>query len=270
MKTTFSIGETAKINNISIQALRHYDKIGLLKPVIVNEENGYRYYSVEQFIYIDIIKHAKAFGIPLKELTETLTTGNMIQISTKVKHYKDDLEHQIQSLIRAKNKFSRVAEMIEYSLTAVQNQTPYQRKCEERNIIKLRNQKEVRNFEINSRMIEGNTQQSGLEFAFESGYFVDLSSFIHNGVESYTSAYLAMFVDNAAFPFSESEYVVSTIPQGEYVCITYNPQNKDERIKQIHNYLKTNKIKTELILVAELYDDFKNQSKEIQVLVNPD
>ncbi|MFD1176457.1 MerR family DNA-binding transcriptional regulator [Paenibacillus puldeungensis] len=46
MKTKFSIGETAKINNVSIQALRHYDKIGLLTPAFVNEESGYRYYDM--------------------------------------------------------------------------------------------------------------------------------------------------------------------------------------------------------------------------------
>ena len=39
-----SIGQMARINHISIQTLRLYDKMGLLKPVAVDAGSGYRYY----------------------------------------------------------------------------------------------------------------------------------------------------------------------------------------------------------------------------------
>ncbi|OAB25500.1 hypothetical protein PMSD_27490 [Paenibacillus macquariensis subsp. defensor] len=271
MRTVFSIGETAKINNISIQALRHYDKIDLLKPSYVNKDSGYRYYSVDQFIYIDIIKHAKIFGVPLNELKHTLTLGDKHELSTKVRKYHNSLEEQIQTLIRAKRRFLRVAEMIEHSLRAVQNQIPYRRKIEERNIIKLRDYQEVENFEINSRLIETKTLQSGLEFAFESGYFVDVPTFINNGEESFTSAYLVIVDgDESEHPLFSTEYIVSLIPKGEYVCITYNEQNKENRFKQMQNYLNERKVeKIEFVLVSELYDDFTNQSHEIQVFLQP-
>lgn len=45
MTTIFSIGEIAKLFNISTQTLRLYDRIDLLKPSHINEETGYRYYS---------------------------------------------------------------------------------------------------------------------------------------------------------------------------------------------------------------------------------
>ena len=43
-----SIGQMARINHISIQTLRLYDKMGLLKPVAVDAGSGYRYYSILQ------------------------------------------------------------------------------------------------------------------------------------------------------------------------------------------------------------------------------
>ena len=43
-----TIGQMTKLNNITEQTLRLYDKIGLLKPHIINKENGYRYYSIKQ------------------------------------------------------------------------------------------------------------------------------------------------------------------------------------------------------------------------------
>ena len=48
MKHYFLISEFAKLRDININSLRYYEKLGLLKPAIVDENNGYRYYSAEQ------------------------------------------------------------------------------------------------------------------------------------------------------------------------------------------------------------------------------
>ena len=48
-----SIGQMARINHISIQTLRLYDKMGLLKPVAVDAGSGYRYYSILQCAKLD-------------------------------------------------------------------------------------------------------------------------------------------------------------------------------------------------------------------------
>ena len=37
-----SIGQMAKLNNVSVQALRHYEKLGLMVPSYINNETGYR------------------------------------------------------------------------------------------------------------------------------------------------------------------------------------------------------------------------------------
>jgi len=268
MKNIYSIGETAKINNVSIQALRLYDRIGLLKPYYINKDNGYRYYSIDQFIYIDIIKYAKKFGIPLHELKTTLSLGNMQEIMGKVRSYQHSLDEQIQTLIKAKEKFSKLAEAIEYGLAAIQNQAPYLRESEKRTIIQLKNQQEVIDFEVSGRLVEIETSRSGLDLAFESGYFVDIPALINDGEETYTSAYLVINEDNeTSHPLLSSEYIVSSIPRGEFICITYNKQNKERKIKQLQEYLKDQNIEEiKLIVACELYDDFNNPSKEIQVL----
>lgn len=70
----FSIGEMSKLHNISIQTLRYYDKIGLLKPALINEKNNYRYYTIDQFIVIDMIKHCKLMGLSLEEIKALVGT----------------------------------------------------------------------------------------------------------------------------------------------------------------------------------------------------
>ena len=42
------IGEFSKLTNISVRMLHHYDEIGLLKPIKIDAQNGYRFYSVSQ------------------------------------------------------------------------------------------------------------------------------------------------------------------------------------------------------------------------------
>ena len=51
-----SIGEFSKICKVSTKTLRYYDEIGLIKPSKINQENGYRYYSIEQLETMLLIK----------------------------------------------------------------------------------------------------------------------------------------------------------------------------------------------------------------------
>ena len=46
--TVIKIREFARLAHVSVVTLRHYDEIGLLKPVSVDRCTGYRYYSVAQ------------------------------------------------------------------------------------------------------------------------------------------------------------------------------------------------------------------------------
>ncbi|WP_461612944.1 MerR family transcriptional regulator [Clostridium sp. Marseille-QA1073] len=63
----YNIGEFAAINKITSRMLRHYDKIGLLKPAIIGE-NGYRIYSSEQIATVGLIKKYRDCEFSLKEI----------------------------------------------------------------------------------------------------------------------------------------------------------------------------------------------------------
>ena len=56
LKKFFSIGETAKIVGLTSETLRHYDRIGLVKPCKADEWTGYRYYSRQEIVKLDTIK----------------------------------------------------------------------------------------------------------------------------------------------------------------------------------------------------------------------
>lgn len=56
------------MSNISIDTIRYYDDIGLLKPAYISDESGYRYYAAEQVEALARIKELKIFGFSLNEI----------------------------------------------------------------------------------------------------------------------------------------------------------------------------------------------------------
>ena len=61
-------GAFAALCGVKKDTLFHYDQIGILKPEQVDEENGYRYYSVKQLYTFDLIAALKKLGMPLREI----------------------------------------------------------------------------------------------------------------------------------------------------------------------------------------------------------
>jgi DNA-binding transcriptional MerR regulator len=48
MSITISVGQFATMTHLSVKTLHHYHHVGLLEPVHVDSETGYRYYSFDQ------------------------------------------------------------------------------------------------------------------------------------------------------------------------------------------------------------------------------
>ena len=74
----FTRGQFAKYCKTTKETLRHYDKIGLLKPEKTGE-NGYHYYSARQLIKFTLISSLKTTGCSLDEINKYISkpeTGN--------------------------------------------------------------------------------------------------------------------------------------------------------------------------------------------------
>lgn len=68
----FRVGEFSKLAKVTVKALRHYDEIGLFRPAMVNEVNGYRLYSLDQLQMIARIVQFKELGFSLSEIKELI------------------------------------------------------------------------------------------------------------------------------------------------------------------------------------------------------
>lgn len=97
----FLIGRFSKICSISIQALRHYDKIGLLKPKFIDTETGYRFYGAEQIVIVMIIQKMAALGLSLSEIGVFLHKKDMAGIKSIFEQKRQELKEQIHELLYA-------------------------------------------------------------------------------------------------------------------------------------------------------------------------
>jgi len=77
-----SIKEFSKFTGIKQSILRYYDEIGLLNPAL-RGDNGYRYYSCQQIITVNLINVLASLNIPRKkiiELEQTRTPDSILKL----------------------------------------------------------------------------------------------------------------------------------------------------------------------------------------------
>jgi len=70
---SYSIGQFSKKTGISIQALRYYDREGVLKPERVSP-SGNRIYTRSSLKQANVVLQAKQNGFSLKEIASIMTT----------------------------------------------------------------------------------------------------------------------------------------------------------------------------------------------------
>lgn len=64
----YTVGEVAKICQISRKTLRFYDQEGIISPDYVSTKNNYRYYNKDTLLSIAVIKYYKQMGFKLSEM----------------------------------------------------------------------------------------------------------------------------------------------------------------------------------------------------------
>ncbi|SDB58717.1 DNA-binding transcriptional regulator, MerR family [Ruminococcaceae bacterium FB2012] len=98
------IGDFAKACGTKISVLRHYDKIGLLKPVYIDRFTEYRYYDPSQIAVFERIAELKAVGFSLSEIRRMLCTAEDTEDIFSAR--KAELERQLRDLEKLKTKIN--------------------------------------------------------------------------------------------------------------------------------------------------------------------
>jgi DNA-binding transcriptional MerR regulator len=92
------IGKMAELNHTSVQTLRYYDKIDLLKPLYVDEETNYRYYDIRQSAILDMIQYMKSLGMSLEQIKEQFEKEDIKEIQHILRKQSKNIDEEISKL----------------------------------------------------------------------------------------------------------------------------------------------------------------------------
>ena len=94
----------------------YYEKVGLLKPAFIDENNGYRYYSAEQVSLLNKIILCIQLGIPLKEMVKFLDKDGNLESQKLLEQGRIVAKQRIQEM-------QNNLDYIEYSLKKIPSES---------------------------------------------------------------------------------------------------------------------------------------------------
>jgi len=264
-----TIGEVAKLSNISIQTLRYYDQINLFKPIEINPNNQYRYYQNTQLYYLDIIKSLKYLGLSLEEVKSVLTLKSE-ELVVYLEHQEKRIEEQFQRLNKTKQVLQRKKEQIQAFVLDPNMMTVSIKKEPAQKIVKIKafNMKvdDIPNKEFGriSKVLEdeGSIFDTLYGGAFPLRRYESLNDINYD----YLFTYIVMDKD---FEDKYEDVEISTLPAGEYLSISFVLEDDEyvEYYQKLIDYIE----KHQLVVDPIVYDVWMpinyTASKEDEFLV---
>ncbi|MBQ0140319.1 MAG: MerR family transcriptional regulator [Kurthia sp.] len=111
----YTVGQMAKLSNLSNQTLRYYDQIDLFKPIFIDEQTNYRYYAESQLYLLDLIKSLRFIGTPLDKIKE-VQHFTIEELITYLNEQELAIEQQIARLQETQHTLRKTRTQMEEQL----------------------------------------------------------------------------------------------------------------------------------------------------------
>jgi DNA-binding transcriptional MerR regulator len=116
MASTLPIGDFSRATHLSVKQLRHYHEIGLLEPVDVDEDTGYRRYATEQIVTAQIVRRFRELDMPLEDIQIVLQAPD---VETRNRVIANHLRRLESSLARTQDAVSSLRELLDHPQASV-------------------------------------------------------------------------------------------------------------------------------------------------------
>ena len=252
-----SIGEMARLNNISTQTLRYYDSMDLLKPTYIDEETGYRYYDVRQSALLFTIQQLKHLGIRLSDIKDLVTSSEAERLYFLFNKQSELLSKKIHELEETKKAIDTAIENYYRYMGARLNVVQIER-IRERRIILYDTDEDVYEkdsygkyrldiYEKERRNLEAKARKRGVEipFLYTVADIISKDKVLKDIFECHQ---ICMVLSN-----DYNGNYTDIIPENFYVCIYHNEMGKTEDYaRKLIDYCRENHL--------EIIGDFMSES----------
>ena len=215
MKELYTIGEVSKMMGISVQTLRHYNKIALIKPEYINPSTRYRYYSVKQLHFIDRIKYLQRFGFNLSEIKRVLDQNDisllLSLLDKKEKIFCEEIR-RTQDIIDGIRWYRDYFTYVDGS--NLEDKSCYTLAVDTRYLLVVRCLKGEPKEDYHIRLNELKNSKGYKELTYQRqfAYILEYESFLEGRLKP---IYLGMFLKDK--PAVMSDHIME-IPCGHYLC----------------------------------------------------
>lgn len=239
MMNKISIGKMASLNQVTEQTLRHYDKIGLLKPAYIDINSKYRYYDIKQSAKLDMIQYMKALGMSLEQIKEQFQNED-IQIIQQMLHKQRNLiDYKIQELQNMRTAVD----------TCINNYNRYLNKSVDGRIeLEYMPARKIFCYDVQENIYEYNLE--GYEYILRElkqqvtlqhlpmVYFCNVGSIIRKdsiNLKHFSSSEIFLFVDENY----THKHGIQYIPENYYLCIyCHRFEEEIECAKKLIQYIQ--------------------------------
>jgi MerR family transcriptional regulator, activator of bmr gene len=251
-ETLYTIGEVSKLANVSIKALRYYDKINLFKPAYVDPNTNYRYYNDSQLHHLDLIKSLKYIGTPIEDMkkAQELKTNEFFTFLTE---QEDHVNQKLLYLLEIK-------QTIEDAKKRINRQKKYPSFGE----VFLLEENEIRIVQTTAEGVDPinilTATYSKLKIIIEStdgfmshdyGSTFLYQPYTHINEITYRHIFAPILTNKQILSLTP-DMKVTTIPQGKYVCIAYIYSQEDfiQSLQKLINYIDSH----QLTVISDVYE----------------
>jgi DNA-binding transcriptional MerR regulator len=225
---------------ISVQTLRNYSNGTLLSPALINEETGYRYYTFDQFHIIDRIKYLRSFGLPLSEIEEIMSSGDVNSIIQFLEKQKHQVAREIDDLKMTLDDIQWYIEYFNCLNSPGQNSLPHVSRYERRQILFTDCNKEetIEDIEIRLAAMKTSYYNNGYRFRRQFGYMLDYDTIIKKSWSP--NKYFIYISDVPKKNKPTEDKNILELPEGNYLCFGFRLRHVDElNTNLIEEYYKS-------------------------------
>lgn len=213
-----TVGQMAKLNHVSEQTLRLYDRLGLFSPN-TRGENGYRYYNIKQSAVLDVIQYMKSLGISLKEIKRQFDSGDLSYIEDALRQKQQGVREEIQRLKRQERAIERTIESLERYRNAPPDGTIFLEYIGNRQMYVIDSGINFYDYGVDTyEVILRDLQTNLVKNRLPQIYFCNAGTVLNK--DNFLSK---QFYSTQVFVFVDKEFVdpnfITSIPACHYVCI---------------------------------------------------
>ncbi len=229
MKNTFSIGEAAKSACTTAETLRHYDRIGLVKPSQRDPQTGYRYYSEQDIVRLHTVRALQQMDLPLRAIQEVLEYDNLEKVIDFLAQAEKQADQKIANLQYGKRKIQTARAHYENKLRGLDSSENPEVKRFSKRVILLSDTLTAPSIDnlwnYLGHFYDALSSEQREAFAFE-----DLAGIYTERGESRLFA--------VCIRHGEDRHL-KQLPEGEYLCQNCTEENRMERMERLTAMAKT-------------------------------